>query len=537
MFVATIPNRKSPPSILLRRTYREGKNVRVQTIANITKWKPERIEALRRALKGEFDNLEGKADITYGTIFGVLFVLKHLADQLGITQALGRTKKAKLALFLILARIAHKGSRLSATRWAKQHAVEDILGIYRLDEDDLYEALDDIESQQVTIEQKLYKEYVKKSGSPPALVLYDVTSSYFEGEKNELAEYGYNRDGKKGKKQIVIGLITAEDGEPLAIRVFRGNTSDPSTVFKQIELLKDQFGVKEVVFVGDRGMVKNKCKEGLTEEGFKYITALTNAQVRTLLQKGCIHIDIFDTDIQEVEYEGKRFILRRNDAVRYKEQQRRNDKLQQLNRLIEARNRFVSQSKRANPESGLNKLKDWIKRYRVERFVTLHLEEREICIKIDNEAMEEAALLDGCYVMETNVKKSILDCKTVDARYRDLQLVERDFRRLKTNFLEVRPIFVRKSKRTKGHVFTAMLALKIIRSFEKKLKQAFGTTNENKYTPTVDDALSILSRIIFLNYDVGKKRTSRLSKPDDQQVLILDALGLSLPVKAKMCRQ
>jgi hypothetical protein len=268
MYVARIPNRELPPAILLRESYREGGKVRTRTIANLTHWAPERIAAMERLVKGDFDDWSG--EMTSGEIFGVLFALKQLADQVGITRVLGTAPESKLSLFLILARIAHGGSRLSAVRWAQQHTVAEVLGVDGFDEDDLYAALDWLAGQQARIERELYQDYVKRQGQPPVLVLYDVTSSYFEGECNELGHYGYNRDGKRGKRQIVIGLLTAEDGEPLAVRVFEGNTADPSTVASQITLLKEQFGIAEVVLVGDRGMIKAKGKAALSAEGWRY---------------------------------------------------------------------------------------------------------------------------------------------------------------------------------------------------------------------------------------------------------------------------
>jgi hypothetical protein len=261
----------TPQAILLRESYREGRKVRTRTIANLSHWKAERIEALRRALKGEFDRLDG--DPTSGEIFAVTFALKQLADQVGIGRALGRGEQGRLAMLLVIARIAHAGSRLSALRWAKLHAVEEVLGVGEFDEDDLYGALDWLAEQQEKLEQRLYRDYVKRTGRPPTMVLYDVTSSYLEGEHNELASFGYNRDGKRGKQQIVMGLLTADDGEPLAVRVFEGNTADPSTVVEQINLLKEQFRVEEVVLVGDRGMIKSKGKAALSAAGWKYITA------------------------------------------------------------------------------------------------------------------------------------------------------------------------------------------------------------------------------------------------------------------------
>lgn len=530
MYVAFVPNRKSPPAILLRESYREGSKVRTRTLANLTHWKPERIEALQRALKGEFDGLDG--DPTSGEIFAVLFALKQLADQVGLDRILGGSGPGRLALLLVLARIAHGGSRLSAVRWAEQHAVAEVLGLGEFDEEDLYGALDWIAEQQETIEQQLYRDYVKRAGQPPTLVLYDVTSSYLEGEHNELGAFGYNRDGKRGKQQIVVGLLTAADGEPLAVRVFEGNTADPSTVTEQINLLKQQFGVTEVVLVGDRGMIKSKGKEALSAEGWKYITALTRAQIRTLLKSQVLQPDLFDTALHEVEHDGKRFILRRNEAIQTRARRRRDDKLQRLQAKLQRRNAFVASSGRANPEAGLAQLQGWLKRHRLNGFVQLSLEGREIQCHIDEAALAESALLDGCYVLESTVSAAHMDARTVDARYRDLQKVERNFRTLKTDFLEVRPIFVRKAKRTRGHVFVAMLALKITRLFEHKLQARFGTTDQDANTLTVGDALTALSRITYLYYNIKGQVFARLPRLDALQQAIFEALGLNFPRRA-----
>ena len=532
MYIARIPNRKSPPAILLRESYREGGKVKTRTIANLTHWEPERMAAMERLVKGDFDDWSG--ELTSGEIFGVLFALKQLADQVGMTRVLGTAPASKLSLFLILARIAHGGSRLSAVRWAQQHTVEDVLGLGSFDEDDLYAALDWLAGEQARIERELYQDYVKRVGQPPVLVLYDVTSSYFEGECNELGQYGYNRDGKRGKPQIVIGLLTAADGEPLAVRVFEGNTADPSTVASQITLLKEQFGIAEVVLVGDRGMIKAKGKAALSAEGFRYITALTDAQVRTLLKQGVLQLDLFDTPLCEVEHDGKRLIVRRNEAVRVREARRRADKLKQLQEKIAERNAFVEKSKRASAEKGLAALQRWVKSHKLAKFVTLALEERVIVCAIDEDAQAEDAWLDGCYLLETDVPKTLLDAKTVDERYRDLQHVERNFRIVKTTFLEIRPIFLRKAERTKAHVFVAMLALKITRQFEAGLRKVFGTTGEDAGAITSDDDLVSLGRLTYLyTTDRHGERHVHLPRPDEHQTKILKALGLSFPTQAR----
>src|SRR5215471_1515510 len=227
MYITAVPNRNSPPAILLRESFRDGDKVRTRTLANLTSWAPERIEALRRALKGEFDGLTGELQPVCGPIFAVLFALKQLAERVGLLQVLGSERWAQLGLLLILARVAAQGSRLSAVRWAAQHAVAETLGLKRFDEDDLYDALDRLAVEQEHLEEALYRRTVRQRGGAPTVVLYDVTSSYLEGAQNELAAFGYNRDKKPGKPQIVIGLLTTAEGEPLAVHVYEGNTADP----------------------------------------------------------------------------------------------------------------------------------------------------------------------------------------------------------------------------------------------------------------------------------------------------------------------
>ena len=311
MYIATIPNRSSPPAILIRESYRHQGKVKSRTLANISSWDPPRIEAVRRALRGDFDHLVD-ADPTLGRVFGLLYALHKIAQELGIPAALGTSRLGKLALFLVLARLDHQGSRLSAVRWAEDHAVAEVLGLSPFDEDDLYAALDDLCARQEKIERTLYQRYLSRRAAPPALFLYDVTSSYLEGVLNDLGEFGYNRDGKRGKLQIVIGLLADSEGEPLAVRVFAGNTSDPVTVAEQIRLVKEQFGVEELVFVGDRGMVKSKGKQALKDAGLRYITALTDPQIRRLLAEGTLQLGLFDEEVCEVEADDVRYVLRKN---------------------------------------------------------------------------------------------------------------------------------------------------------------------------------------------------------------------------------
>jgi transposase len=530
MYVAAIPNRSSPPAILLRQSYRQRGQVKSRTLANLSHWDPARVEALRRALRGDFDHLA--AEPTSGPVFALLFALKQLADQLGLSAALGKTRLAKLALFLVLARVAHQGSRLSATRWAADHAVAEVLGLGSFDEDDLYAALDDLCARQKRIEQTLYRQYLKRRGAPPTLFLYDITSSYLEGQHNALGDYGYNRDGKRGKLQIVIGLLADREGEPLAVRVFAGNTGDPTTVVEQICVVKEQFGVQELVFVGDRGMVKSKGKQALQEAGLRYISALTDPQIRRLLGEGTLQMGLFHEQVCEVEADGLRYLLRKNEDEAAREQHRLEDKLAKLSRKIEQRNEQVMKSARCQPEAGPRNLQLWVARHKLTGLVELHLEGRTMLLERNPPAIDRAMELAGCYVVVTDVPKQNLSGQEVHDSYVSLQNVERDFRQMKTGLLEVRPVFVRKESRTRGHVFCCLLALKLSREMERRLQAVFGTTDTNPHGITLTDALAALSRLCLLQYAVDEKTTlTRLPKPDRRQKEILQALGVTLPEK------
>jgi hypothetical protein len=416
MYIDVVPNRNSPPALLLRESVREGTTIRKRTLANLSQWEPARIDALRRALRGDCDHLP-LGDPTCGPVFGVLYALKHVADDLGIPQALGRTRHGKLALFLTLARVAHQGSRLSAVRWAQQHAVSEVLGVSHFDEDALYGVLDDLAQRHERIEKRLYRQYVSRRNGCPVLFLYDVTSSYLEGEQNELAAYGYHRDGKRGKLQIVVGLLTDEAGEPLAVRVFEGNTADPTTVPTPITILKQHFQVEEVVFVGAGGMVKAKGQAALTAERIRYITALSEPQVRRLLKRDVLQLALFDEQVCEVPADGKRYLLRKNAAEARKARHRLDDKLATLRTLVAARNTKGAASPRCQPAAGLRGLQAWVQRHQLSHVVALRLEGRTILVESDPQGQEHALQLAGCYVLETDVPPELLDTQTAQDRY------------------------------------------------------------------------------------------------------------------------
>lgn len=529
MYIDAVPNRNSPPAILLRESYRENGKVKKRTLANLSQLPAELIDLLRGALAGTLTTAAASIQQTRsGAVYGALYALNALAKQLGIVQALGNSRLAQLALFLILARLAHHGSRLSAVRWARDQAVNEVLGLGFFDEDDLYEALDWIGANQQRIEDTLYRRYVRQHGQSPTLILYDVTSSYLEGQDNELAAYGYNRDGKKGKKQIVIGLLTTQDGEPLSVEVFEGNTSDPTTVSHQIDTLVQRFEVKDIVFVGDRGMIKRQGKKYLNGVEFKYITALTNPQIRKLINQQVIQPGLFDEQVAEVIDHNRRLILRCDPLTQRKERHRRDDKLRRLQEKVNDRNAFVKDSKKAQPQAGLKTLKRWIKAHKIAAFVELTLQDRTLVVTLDEQAKSEHALLDGCYCIETDVPTGQLNEEAVHQCYKDLQQVERDFRSLKTGLLEVRPIFVRKAQRTRGHVFISMLSLKIARLINHRLKDAFGTTDDNPHAETLDSALAALSRLCLHHYTIADQELVALPRPDSRQENLIAALKFNI---------
>lgn len=535
MYVSIVPNRNSPPAVLLRESFREDGKVRNRTLANLSHWPAERVEALRRALRGDFDQAALTGSPKLGPVFGLLFVLRRVAEELGIPAALGKTELSRLALFLVLARLAHRGSRLSAVRWAEEQAVKEVLNLDRFDEDDLYMALDELCRRQEKIEQQLFAHYLRRKAAPPQLFLYDVTSSYLEGEQNALGAYGYNRDGKKGKQQIVLGLLADPEGEPLAVRVFAGNTADPATVIDQIRILQEQFQVREFIFVGDRGMVKSKSIAALEQGRMHYITALTDPQIRRLLEEKILQLELFGEPLCEVEGERQnrpvRYVLRKNTQEAARERYRLEDKLARLEARIAARNQRVEDHPRCRPEAGQRVLEVWLERHKLQGLVELEMEGRKLILRRQDKKIEESLELAGCYVITTDVGKESLNTRQVHDSYMSLQKVERDFRTLKTGLLDVRPVFVRKQSRTRGHVFCCMLALKLAREMEQRLRAAFGATASHPDALTLSDALDALASLRLLEYQLDDKNTViQLPQPSDRQKQILDALNVKLPM-------
>lgn len=469
MFVDTSKSKQNG-KVYIRHLIRDSRRhkgvVKHRTIANISGCDAAEISAIKLALKHKGDlaqlgSLKASVKTEQGLSVGAIWALFETAKELGIADALGRTQQGKLALWQVLARIIDHGSRLSAVRLAGTHAACDILGLDKFDEDDLYQNLDWLTENQVKIESRLVKTIYKMKA--PELFLYDVTSSYFEGMNNELAMFGYNRDGKRGKKQIVIGLLCDSAGEPLSVEVFEGNTQDPKTFANQVRKVAERFGGADVTFVGDRGMIKSKEIQDLLDHRFHYITAITKPQIETLLKQDVIQMSLFDQTIAEVETEdGIRYVLRRNPVRAEEIRKTRADKLRVIMNLIEAKNAYLKEHPRAGVTVNSNEVARKLARLKI-TWATAESKDRVIHLAQDENVLKDISKLDGCYVLKTDLSHAAASKETVHSRYKDLALVESAFRDCKTVHLEARPIYVRLASRTRGHIFVVMLAYKIIR--------------------------------------------------------------------------
>src|SRR5438128_9133699 len=452
---------------LLRASYRAHGKVLHRTLANVSQCAEAEIEAIRLALrhKGELEHLGTIQDaitLQQGPSFGAVWTVYHVARRLGIAQALGTTREGKLALWQVIARVIDQGSRLSAVRLAMSHAACDVLGVGTFDEDALYENLDWLAGAQARIEDRLFAQ--RQKTKPASLFFYDVTRSYLEGTQNALAAFGYKRDGKKGKRQIVIGLLCDEDGHPVSIEVFPGNTQDPRTFAPQLAKVKTRFGVQEITFVGDRGMIKGQQIEDLAQQGFHYITAITKPQIEKLLRTGTLQMDLFDQELAEVLADaGIRYVLRRNPVRAQEVRDTRHAKLAKLQAQVAMKNQYLTDQPRANAQGALQKLVARAEKLRIADWVELTVAERAMTLTIKEDAQQEAAKLDGCYVLKTDLPPAQAPKELVHDRYKDLASVEYAFRICKTAHLEVRPIFLRREARTRAHALVVMLAYQIIR--------------------------------------------------------------------------
>jgi hypothetical protein len=468
MYIAVVPNRNYRPAILLREGYREGGKVKNRTIANLTNWPAELVDAMRKVLKG------GEVGLPLFEAFSVARSRPHghVAAVLGTLQRIGLdrmidakpSRNRNLTLAMIVQRVIDPGSKLACARALASDtlgsSLGEVLGVERADEDDLYGAMDWLVARQEHIEDSLARKHVSEG----TLVLYDVSSSALEGRHCELGRLGYPRDGVKGRLQIIYGLLTTKDGCPVAVQVFEGNTGDPATVSAQVAKIRDRFGLSSVVLVGDRGMItKARIEEDLRGTGLDWITALRAPAIKQLAQRGTIQLSLFDeTNLAEVsdpEYPGERLVVCRNPVLAEERRRKRGDLLAatevELTKIATA----VSREKRPLRGGGAIgvRLGKVINHYKMGKHFITEIGEDHFSFRRDEERIAQEEALDGLYIVRTNVGTERMSSAEVVASYKRLQRVERAFR-IFNGELDVRPIHHRKADRVRGHLLLCMLS-------------------------------------------------------------------------------
>ena len=469
MYIATVPNRSSPAAILLRESYREGKKVKTKTLANISDWPEVKIQSLRRVLLGETvvspqDAFEIQRSLPHGHVAAVLGTLRRVGlDGLIERQA---CRERSLSIAMIVGRVIDPGSKLSTARGLGEETAFNTLGetldVVSANEDELYRAMDWLLTRQERIEDALAKRHL----SHGSLVLYDLSSTYFEGRCCPLAKLGHNRDGKKGKLQIVFGLLTNLEGCPCAVEVFPGNTGDPKTLAPQIQKIRKRFALERVILVGDRGMITEaRLKKDIKGvEGLEWISALRAPAIAKLLNAGAIQRTWFDEmDLAEIthpDYPGERLVVCRNPLLAEERARKRTELLAATERTLEKIKKATKRKRnplKGKGEIGLRVGKE-IGRYKVGKHFQLKITDKSFSYERRTERITQEAALDGFYVIRTSVKATVLKSEETVACYKRLSKVERAFRCLKTVDLKVRPIFHRLEDRVRAHVFICMLA-------------------------------------------------------------------------------
>jgi hypothetical protein len=480
MYVTRVPNRSSPPAVLLRESWRESGKVKTRTLANLSDWPEAKVEALRRVLRGATlvvaaDRFAIERSLPHGHIAAVLGALRRI----GLDGLLPRRPErlATLTLALIVARVVEPAAKLATARQLSEatasHSLGAVLRLGEVDENELYRALDLLAAAQPAIEKALARRHLKDG----TLVLYDVTSSYLEGRCCELGQRGYSRDSRPDRPQIVFGLLCAADGCPVAVEVFEGDTADPQTLAAQIDKLKRRFALKRVVLVGDRGMITSaRIEAELKPAGLDWITALRAPAIQALADEdGPLQLSLFDdrdmAEISSPDFPGERLVVCRNPDLAAERARKREDLLAASEKDL-AKIRAATTRAR-NPLRGEAKIALKIGavlgRRKVAKHFRLSITDTAFAFMRDQAAIAREAALDGFYVLRTSVPAETLDAAATVLAYKSLAHVERAFRSLKSIDLDIRPVHHRLAGRVRAHVFLCMLAYYVAWHMRRKL--------------------------------------------------------------------
>ena len=501
MYIDTIPNRNSPPCILLRESYRVGNKVRKRTLLNITHWPPPLVEDFRTLLKGgnAVSSLESSFDIVRSRSHGHVAAVLGTLRRTGLDKLLAsrRCRERDLVVAMIVNRILQPGSKLATSRelgeWSGSTTLADLLDVESATEDELYAALDWLRNRQDGIEQALARNHL----SDGVLVLYDVTSTYFEAHTCPLSCLGFSRDGKKDKLQIVFGLLCTGEGIPVAVEVFEGNTKDCMTVEAQIRKIRERFELNRVVFVGDRGMLTEaRLREDVRPvEGLDWITALTALQVRQLVEMETLQTSLFDVcDLAEIhspDYPGERLIACYNPFLADERTRKREDLLQatekELDKIVAATQR-EKRPLRGRDKIGLRAGKV-LGRFKVAKHFRLTITDTGFTYERRQERIEQEAKVDGIYIIRTSVEEPVLSAEKVVYSYKRLSTVERAFRSMKIVDLKVRPIYHRLAERVRAHVFLCMLAYYVEWHMRQELAPLLFDDTDKELAETLHDSV------------------------------------------------
>jgi len=470
MYIEVVPNRGSRPAILLREGWREAGKVRKRTLANLSDWEPHRVQALSAVLKGQsvVGDIENAFEIIRSRPHGHVAAVLGTLSRLKLDQLLSRSRSRErdLCVAMIVARLIAPGSKLAITRGLSQSTASSTLGELLCcddaNEDECYAAMDWLLERQESIEDALAKRHLADG----SLVLYDATSTYFEGRTCPLAKLGHSRDGKKDKLQIVIGLLTNSQGCPVAVEVFEGNTGDPKTVASQVSKLRERFALKRIVLVGDRGMITDaRIREDLRGvEGLDWITALRAPAIAALVEHGTLQLSLFDeqdlAEISDPSFPGERLVVCKNPLLAERRGRKRAELLAATERELEVVAKAVARAKRplrGKAQIGL-RVGKVLGRFKMSKHFALTILDDAFSYERDQQAIAAEAALDGIYVVRTTVGVERLDADSVVQSYKRLANVERAFRSLKTVDLHIRPIHHRKADRVRAHVLLCMLS-------------------------------------------------------------------------------
>jgi transposase len=483
MYVATIPNRDSPPAILLRESYREGGKVKNRTLANLSHWDPAQIELFKKVLKKERVSLADPLDRSFQIVssrqHGNVAAVWGALRRSGLDRALcsKSCRHRDLVEAMIIAQVLKPRSKLALARMldeqCKDSTLGELLAVTSADEDELYDAMDWLLERQPHIEEALAQRHLAQGG----LVLYDVSSTYFEGKKCPLAKLGYSRDEKKHLPQIVFGLLTDQDGCPVAVEVFEGNTGDPKTLGTQITKVRERFGIKRVVLVGDRGMITDaRIRDELRPlDGVDWITALRNPAIEQLVERKSLQLGLFDdrdlAEITDPQYPDERLMVCRNPLLAAERARKRQELLEATEKALEkvaAATRREKKPLRGKAPIGV-RVGRVLGRFKMAKHFDLEIEDDGFHYRRREVAIAEEAALDGIYVVRTNVGVERLGASEAVRCYKRLAAVERAFRTMKTVELHVRPIRHRKENRVRAHIFLCMLAYYVVWHMRKAL--------------------------------------------------------------------